>query len=242
MNELNYIGMIYEGIILIPVILLIFFAFRNYLKNKAKLSLLLFLILTFYGISIVFSWYSKILSIFYNLPYLEIQDVPDPGTFLSWILLRISYFRFTFLFINLAILYSFQFKNAIFNKSHKKNYVIFIYSFAVFNSLFSVIFFEKMVLILDVLIFFLTLIFECIIYIPFFIESLKIFKITQNLKFKRKFLDLMIMSLSFVLVLFCLFVDRFFIFMGWGSYSFFYFVSWLFVLLGILTAYRGYLK
>lgn len=242
MVELPCIGMIYEGIILIPVFILLFLSLRNYLINRTNLSLLLFLIFLTYSLSIVFSFFSKILSCSSNFDYLKDFGPPDPGTPLSWILLRISYFRITFAFINLAIFFSFEFKRKIFNKYLTKSYRIFIYCLASFNIIFSIFIFEKNFIILDLLVFLFAFLFECLVYIPFFIQSYKNYKMASNSAFKSKFLNLMVMSLSFLLVLLCLLMDRFFIFMEWGEYTFFYFISWLFVLLGIITAYKGYLS
>ena len=241
MIELHYIAMVYEGIILIPVFLLVILSLRNYISNRTHLSLLLFLILLSYAISIVFSWWSKIMTSFFYTDYLEIQNVPDPKTPASWILLRISYFRLTFAFINLAIFFSFEFKKRIFNKIHGKSYTMLIYYLTIFNILFSIFIFEKGMIIFDVLVFLLAFLFECIVYIPFFVEALKNFRRTIEPKFKKKFLNLMIMSFSFIIVLLCLLIDRIFIFMEWGYYTFFYFITWIFVLIGITTAYRGYL-
>ena len=242
MIELSCIAMVYEGIILIPAFILVILSCRNYMSNRTHLSLLLFLIMISYALSIIFSWWSKVMGCFFYIDYLKIERVPDPRTPISWILLRISYFRITFAFINLAILFSFEFKKNIFNKNHVKFYKMFIYCLASFNILFSIFFFEKGIIVLDVLVFLFAFFFECIVYIPFFVESHKNFKITLDPIFKKKFLNLMVMSISFILVLFCLLIDRIFIFMDWGSYTFFYFISWQFVLIGIFTAYRGYLK
>jgi hypothetical protein len=242
MIELSLIGVIYEAIILIPSSILVLLSFRNYIKNRRNLSLLLFLLLLSYHLSILFSWWSKIMSAFYVINYLRVDSVPSPKTPLSWFLLRISYFRFTFVFINLAILISFKFKKKIFNDDYSQAYNVSIYIFGLFNILFSIIFFIKGIVILDVIVFLLALFFESIVYVPFFTQSLKNFKLSSNSKFRNKFLNLMIMSISFILVLFCLLIDRVLIFLGFQGYTFFYFLSWIFVLFGIFTAYGAYLK
>jgi hypothetical protein len=224
------------------VVILVFLSLKNYISNRSSLSLLLFLILSCYAFSIVFSWFSKLLSVCFQIDYLEIKEIPDPKTAISWILFRISYYRITFVFINLAILFSFEFKKRIFNINHSMIYRGFIYFLAGFNITFSFFIFEKKIPILDVIVFTLALLFECIVYIPFFIESLKNYKITIHPNFKKKFLNLLIMSISFILVLFFLSLDRIFIFFGLGAYTFFYFISWIFVIIGIFTAYRAYFK
>lgn len=234
--------MVFEGLILIPAIYLVIISIKNYEKNRSKLSLLLFLILLSYCISIAFSWCSKIISTFFDIRYLEVQEIESPGTPISWLLLRISYFRFTFVCINLAILFSFELKKTIFGKIHSKYYIFLIYAFAGFNIVFSIICFSKNLVILDVIVFLIAFSFECIVYIPFFMESLKNYETSNNPNFKHKFLNLMIMSLSFILVLLFLFLDRLLIFLGSEGYSLFYFISWIFVIAGILNVYLGYLQ
>jgi hypothetical protein len=233
--------MVYEGIILIPAFILVCLSLRNYISNRSVLSFLLFLLLLFYALSILFSWGSKLLSTYYEIDYLEHAEIPVPKNIISWILVRISYFRTSFVFINLAILVSFEFELRIFNKDYHPSLRRFIYVLAAFNILFSIFFLNKLIVLFDVLLFLLTLIFECCVYIPFFFESFKNYKLASNPTFRKKFGNLMVMSISFILVLFCLLLDRIFIFMELGTYSVFYFVSWLFVLIGIITAYLGYL-
>lgn len=236
------IGMIYEGIILIPAITFIIVALLNYLNNKRYLSLMLFLILLNYGVSIVFSFFSKILSVFFYTDYLEIDEVTVPNSILAWLLVRISYFRFTFMFINLAILFSYLFRKDLFHELSKPilNYLIF--AFCGFNLFYSLCIFAKNFILLDLLLFLFTFLFQCLVYIPFFQHSLKSFKTLSNSSFKRNYLLLMIMSLSFIAVLLCILLDRFLIFLGTSGYSLFYFISWIFVIFGIFSAYFGYFR
>jgi hypothetical protein len=238
----SFIGMIYEFIILIPATIVIFVSFRNYLKNRRYLSLLLFLLLLNYGLSIGFSWWSKIMSVFFYTDYIEIREIPSPGTFSSWILLRISYFRFTFFFITLGILFSYKFRLKLFPYPSKKYYRLFLSFFCGFNLFYSLIIFLKEVLFLDLLLFLFTFMLQYLVYIPFFSYALKSYRAAPSPSFKRNYLFLMIMSISFILVMFCLLLDRFLIFLGSPGYTIFYFITWIFVLIGILGAYLGYFK
>ena len=100
MVDYYFIGVIYEGIVLLIALPLVTISLINHIKVRNKLSLLLFLIVLSYICSIFFSWVSKVLNAFSNIDYIIYEDVPDPNTPHSWILLRITDFR-----ISLSILF-----------------------------------------------------------------------------------------------------------------------------------------
>ncbi len=99
MVDYYLVGTIYEGIIILIFIALVGLSLNNHIKVRNKLSLLLFLIVLSYSCSIFFSWVSKILNAFSNIDYLIYNDVADPNTPISWILLRITDFRISYAFL-----------------------------------------------------------------------------------------------------------------------------------------------
>lgn len=241
---MNYyaIGLVYEGIIIIISLPIVFASLRNYFKNKTSIALFLFLIFLFFILSIFFSWYSKFLSLFSSIDYIIFEDVPDPNSITSWILLRISYYRISFLLISNAIFFSYFLKARIFNiKQNKISFFINIL-YNGFNIFFSLIFFIKEVLILDLIIFLSVFGYMALIYFPFMVRAYKAYKIASLPNFKKAFLLLFLMALSYILVLLCLTFDQYFIYLGSYGFTIFYFISWIFVLFGGITGYLGYLK
>ena len=242
MVDYYFIGVIYEGIILLIALLLVTISLINHIKVRNKLSLLLFLIVLSYSCSIFFSWVSKILNAFSNIDYLIYNDVADPNTPISWILLRITDFRISYAFLIATIYLSKLFKGKIFEEEiNKINKFIFI-GFAIFNLIFSLFIFQKGNVLFDVLTFFFVFIFMTMVYIPFLLRALKAFKSTDHPGFRKSFLYLSIMSLSYISVLLCLLIDRIFILFGHFGFTIFYFLSWAFVIIGILSSYFGYLR
>jgi len=243
-NMVNYyfIGMIYEGIVLLFALPLIILSLRNYIRVRHRLALLLFLILLSYLCSIFFSWFAKVLRVYSNIDYIIYTDVLDPNTPISWILLRISHFRISYVFITIAISLSYLFKVKIFEEEFtviKRNMII---GFTIFNLIFSLFIFQKGNVLFDVLIFLFVFIFMNIVYIPFLQSAIKAYKSTDHFGFRKSFLSLSIMSVSYILVLFCLLVDRIYIFFGHYGFTIFYFFAWIFVLIGIISNYFGYLR
>lgn len=242
MVDYYFIGVIYEGIILLIALSLVTISLINHIKVRNKLSLLLFLIVLSYSCSIFFSWVSKILNAFSNIDYLIYNYVADPNTPISWILLRITDFRISYAFLIATIYLSKLFKGKIFEEEiNKINKYIFI-GFAIFNLIFSLFIFQKGNVLFDVLTFFFVFIFMTMVYIPFLLRAIKAFKSTDHPGFRKAFLALSIMSLSYISVLLCLLIDRIFILFGHFGFTIFYFLSWAFVIIGILSTYYGYLR
>ncbi|MFX1413395.1 MAG: hypothetical protein ACFFA2_06100 [Promethearchaeota archaeon] len=73
-----------------------------------------------YVIVIIFSWLSKILVLYSGEEYIYNELAPDPGTPISWIVLRIIDFRISFLFLTIAIFISYILKVNVFGKGYNK--------------------------------------------------------------------------------------------------------------------------
>jgi len=242
MVNLYFVGMIYEIIILLIAIPLITLSLINYIKVRNNLSLLLFLILLSYGASIFFSMVAKALHVYSTIDYIIYADVPDPNTPYSWFLLRILLFRISYVFIIIAIFLSYLFKVKIFEKEIKQINKYIILGVTIFNLIFSLFIFQKGNLLFDVLTFFFVFIFMTLVYLPFMLDAMKAYKSTDHPGFRKSFLSLSIMSLSYISVLLCLLVDRIYIFFGHFGFTLFYFLAWVFVIIGIISTYYGYLR
>jgi MFS family permease len=243
MVNLVFIGMSFESfIIIIASILLALILRKYYEKEKHKLTLYLFLIFLFYVIAIFFSWLSKILVLYSNINYVYNSNLPDPGTVLSWILLRITDFRLSFVFLAIAIFISYILKVNIFEKDYKKTHRIIVIIYSIVTVLYSLLIYQRGNTLLDVIAFLLIFVFMAMIYFPFFFSSVNSYRSSQEKIFKNAFLSLALMAIFFILVPFYFLIDRLLILFGGPGFSVFYFLAWIFVLLGIIAAYYGYIR
>ncbi|MHA1468652.1 MAG: hypothetical protein ACTSP6_11335, partial [Promethearchaeota archaeon] len=69
---------------------------------------------------IIFSWFSKILELYSNIPYLAVGSTVDPGTLESWILFRIVSFRISFVFVTIGAILSYLLKVNAFDREFNK--------------------------------------------------------------------------------------------------------------------------
>ena len=244
MDTLVFIGMSFESfIIVIASILLALILRKYYEKNKHKLTLYLFLIFLFYVIAIFFSWLSKILVLYSNIDYIAYNtSLPDPGTVLSWIILRITDFRISFVFLTIAIFLSYVLKVNIFEKDYKKTHRAIVIIYSIVTVLYTLLIYERGNVLLDAIAFLLIFIFMAMIYFPFFFSAINSYKSSQERKFKNAFLSLALMAIFFILVPFNFLLDRLLILFGGPGFSVFYFLAWIFVLLGIIASYFGYIR
>ena len=244
MVNLVFIGMSFESfIIVIASILLALILRKYYEKEKHKLTLYLFLIFLFYVIAIFFSWLSKILVLYSNIDYIAYNtSLPDPGTVLSWIILRITDFRISFVFLTIAIFLSYVLKVNIFEKDYKKTHRAIVIIYSIVTVLYTLLIYERGNVLLDAIAFLLIFIFMAMIYFPFFFSAINSYKSSQERKFKNAFLSLALMAIFFILVPFNFLLDRLLILFGGPGFSVFYFLAWIFVLLGIIASYFGYIR
>jgi len=241
MNNLYFIGMIFEGIVIILISYLFILVVIKYKKKRNELILLLFLLCLNILFAIVFSWLSKVLFLYSNIDYLYDESVSDPLTPASWILLRISDFRMSFLFITIAIIFSYFFRVKLYEKDFKKFQRFIIMIYGIFTAFFSLVIYQKDNIILDVFTFFFVFLLMCIVYIPFMKKSIQAYKNSSMRNYRNAFLSLTVMSLSFILVLLCFLIDRIYILMGDFGFTLFYFMGWIFLIIAIFGAYLGYL-
>ena len=242
MNNIYFIAMIYEGIIIIITGILVAIVLAKYIKNRNTLILLLFLIVLNYLIAIMFSWLSKVHILYSNFDYiLDDNPAPDPLTPLSWIILRISGFRISFLFISIATIISYFFKIKIFEKGFKKSHRNAILIYGIFTIFYSLVIYQQAQISLDNLAYLFVFILMGIVFISFMRSAIRSFRNSSIVNFKKAFACLAIMSLSFVLVLFNFLINSLFIFMGSFGFTLFYYLGWIFVIIGEVGAYFGLL-
>ncbi|MFX0058615.1 MAG: hypothetical protein ACFE85_06125 [Candidatus Hodarchaeota archaeon] len=242
MSELVFIGMTFESFIIIIAVILLILILKKYYEKRHQLTLYLFLIFLFYVIAIVFSWLSKILVLYSGIEYVYNQAAPDPGTVLSWILLRIADFRLSFVFLSIAIFLSYILKVNVFEKGYNNFLRIIVSVYAFITGGYSLIVYQRGNTLLDAIAFLLIFLFMAGIYIPFFIRSYESYKSSGEHVIKNAFFSLALMSIFFILVPLNFLVDRITILLGGPGFSIFYFLAWIFVILGIVGAYFGYIK
>ncbi|MFX1444748.1 MAG: hypothetical protein ACFFHV_15155 [Promethearchaeota archaeon] len=217
--------------------------FRKYLIKRHQLTLYLFIIFACFVIAVIFSWISKIIVLTTDIDYVYNQsNVRFPNTPLYWLLFRIVDFRISILFVAIAVIYSYLLKVGIFEKDPSKNQKVIVFVFGGYVIFFTVFIYERGNTLLDAINFLNILIFMAAIYISFIIRLLKAYRTVNDPTFKRAFLSLAIMSLSFILTFIFVLIDRITIIMGSQGFTIFYFLAWSFVIVGFLGAYLGYIR
>ena len=243
MVETIFIAMVYETIVVIFVSILLALILLKYLEKKHKLTLYLFFIFVNFTLAILFSWISKVLVIFSDIEYIkDINITMDPGTLESWFVLRIVDFRFSFLFTTIAIYLSYILKVKAFEKEYNPIYRVIVIIFGIYTGFHSIFIYQAGSVLSMLLAFLFPFIYMSMIYFPFMFRSIQSYKAIKDPIFKRGFLSLAIMSLSFTLVFFFFVIDRLLILLGNPRFTIFYFLAWASVVVGILGAYLGYIR
>lgn len=194
-------------------------------------------------ISIIFLWLSKILSLYSGLDYIIDDAIADPLTITSWILLRISSYRFTFIFIVIAIYLSYVLKVNLFEKGYNKVLRIIIIIYGVITTFYLLIVYVKGQMILELIAFIFVSLYMFVIYFPFMISCYSASKTTEVVVYKKAFISLAIMALCFILILINQLIDRIFIVvLSIQGYTPFYFAGLICTIIGIIGAYFGFIK
>lgn len=242
MSDLIFVGMLYESFIIIIASLLLFLIFRKYQEKQQRLTLILLVIFINFVVGIVFSWLSKVLRVFTGLEYLIDPEVPSPGTFIAELLLRIIAFRFTFLFLVIGVAISYILKVEAFNDEYKSWEKYSVIIFGLFTGFYLMVFYNKSMLILDLIAFILIAVYTAMVYLPFMIKSFRMAALVEESEYKTAFYSLGVMAIGFIGVLVFQFIDRVFILLGSPGYTVFYFLGMSSVIVCILGAYLGYIR
>ncbi|MBD3342630.1 MAG: hypothetical protein GF353_26250 [Candidatus Lokiarchaeota archaeon] len=234
--------MVFETFVIVITAYLLILIFRRYLQLKNQLTLYLFLIFLNFTLAIVFSWLAKVLYLYSDIAYLSNLNAPDPMTIESWILLRISSFRISFIFVSTAILISYFLKVKVFENEFNKVHKLLVVGFYFFTIVYAFIVYEKATVLFDVFAFVLVCVLMCAIYIPFCYRSIETYTTTEDPFIQKKLISLAIMSVSFILVFVWLTLDRLLILFGSVGYTLFYFLAWTTAIVSVLSAYIGYIR
>ncbi|MGV9171420.1 MAG: hypothetical protein ACOC35_02465, partial [Promethearchaeia archaeon] len=217
--------------------------FLKYRERKHKLTLYLFIIFSCYLLAIIFSWLSKVLVLYSGIEYLQEGATSEPRILASYILLRIANFRFSFVFLTIAIYISYILKVNIFdNGIYNELQRIIISIYAVFTAIFSFAAYGLTNVLLDLLAFLFVFVFMLTIYLQFLLAAYKSYKKVTEKPIKTAFTSLMLMSFSFIMILFSFLIDRILIFMGSPGFTVWYFMAWTWGIIGIVGTYYGYIR
>ncbi|MFX1566749.1 MAG: hypothetical protein ACFFCV_00120 [Promethearchaeota archaeon] len=233
--QLNLIGAIFEIFIIIFAAILLILITRKYFIKRHKLTRLLLIIFIAYFIAIFFSWLSKI---FVFLGFTAVQD----GSIGAWLYNIITDFRLSEFFVTIAIFLSYILKVNVFEKGYNtvQKYVIIIYG--VFACVYVLFIYVSGNTLLDILAFLIVFIYMVMVYGPFLRRSIESYKAVEGKAYRQAFLSLAIMSISFMLIFLNFAIDRLLIFLGSPGFTVFYFLAWIFALIGIFGAYYGYIR
>ena len=227
--------MIFEIFILTFAAVLLVLILKKYLIKRHKLTRLLFLIFLGYFIAILFSWLSKVFVV------TQLNVVQD-GSIITWMLNLIIDFRLSEFFVTIAIFLSYILKVNVFEKGYNtlQKYVIIIYG--IFSCVYVLFIYENGNTLLDIIAFLIVFIYMVMVYAPFLRRSIESYRAVEEKTYKQAFLSLAIMSFSFMLIFLNFAIDRVLIFLGSPGFTVFYFLAWIFAIVGIFGAYYGYIR
>ncbi|MFX1419789.1 MAG: hypothetical protein ACFE9N_12790 [Promethearchaeota archaeon] len=234
---LNFIGMIFEIIILIFAATILSLILEKYLIKRHKLTRLLLIIFINYFIAILFSWISKVFFVL-DLPNLVVQD----GSIVAYLYNIIADFRLSEFFVTIAIFLSYILKVNVFEKGYNtiQKYIIIIYG--IISCIYVLIIYEYGNTLLDIIAFLIVFIYMVMVYAPFLRRSIESYRGVEEKTYRQAFLSLAIMSISFMLIFLNFSIDRVYIFLGSLGFTVFYFLAWSFAIIGIFGAYYGYIR
>ncbi len=232
---LNFIGMIFEIFILLFAAILLVLILKKYLIKRHKLTRLLFLIFLGYFIAILFSWLSKVFVV------AQLNVVQD-GSIIVWMYNIITDFRLSEFFVTIAIFLSYILKVNVFEKGYNtlQKYVIIIYG--IFSCVYVLFIYENGNTLLDIIAFLIVFIYMVMVYAPFLRRAIESYRAVEEKTYKQAFLSLAIMSFSFMLIFLNFAIDRVLIFLGSPGFTVFYFLAWIFAIVGIFGSYYGYIR
>lgn len=242
--DLVLIGMVYELIIIIIGVILLILILNRYLLKRHELTLYLVFIFLNLIIAIVFSWLSKILVLTTEIDYVYNETVVNvnPDVPFPWFVTRIVDFRMSIFFVALSAFLSYILKVKVFEKEYNPIGRIIIIIFGIYTEIFTLFIYERGNTLLDAISFLNILIYMFVVYVPFMFRSINAYKSVKESLYKTAFASLALMSVSFILVLVNLLIDRITIILGSSGFTIFYFVAWALVILGFMGAYLGYIR
>ena len=237
-----FIGMILELAVIIIAIIILSFIHKKYVQKRHRYTLLLFYIFCCFLVTIFFTWLSKIIILFGNLDYVNFPSVPDPLTIESFFILRITEYRFSFAAFVVGAALTYVLRVNLFDTTYKRPEQVFIYSFGLFIVIFEIFFYSKAISILGVIGYVLLLLYVIIIYVPFTSRCIKAYKGIEEMVYKKGFLSLIVMSIGICSILIFNMLDVVYIVLYDISFTVYYYISLVSMIVGYLGAYFGYIK
>ncbi len=245
MVSLIFIGMIFETFIVAIAIFLLALILNKYYIKRHKLTLYLLIIFINITLAIIFSWISKILGVFYEelgLYYYPDNSIPPPITIEAWFITRILDFRISFIFFGIGMYFSYILKVKLFEKDYNNRNLIFFSIYFIFTEIVSLFVYFRGNDLVDALAFLFIFLLVLIVYLPLTYKIYRSYRGTDLLSYKKGFLSLTIMAFCFIFVLMGFLIDRILIVLGDPGFTFFYFLSWSVAIIGIISAYLGYIR
>ncbi len=238
---LNFIGMIYELIVIIISLFLVVLVIMRYREKKNKLTLYLLTIFFLYLLAIIFSWLSKVFVV------LRLDEVVGAYTIVGVFFYRINSFRISEFFVCIAIFYSYILKVNVFQEEYNKTQRVLLAIFGAITCFYVLVIYipgdDSLSTLLDAIAFLLVFILMASVYIPFMYRAIETYRGIQEKEYKTAFLSLAVMAFSFSLIFLNFLLDRIIMLItGSPGFTPFYFAAWAFGIVGILGSYAGYIR
>lgn len=236
--RITNIAIVFEAIVIVISLILLVLILKRYLKKRNEMTLLLFGTFLWLSIGIFFSWLSKIIWL-----YLDGENISEGADFF-WIQTQIMGFRFSLAAIILGAIISYVQKEKLFQEERKK-------SKDIFSIIFGFVCFLACVLLprdYDLISFLIAFIYVVYVYLPFAVQTGRVTKTLEKGHYQSAFKYLTIMAVSFMLIFLCFFSDNLTNSMleaqdgNQHGYSIFYYFGWGLALLGMWSAYLGYIR
>lgn len=232
---LNFIGMVFETFIIIISAILLVLIIKKYFIKRHNLTRLLLIIFTCYLIAIIFSWISKIFA------FTQLSMIQD-GSIIAWMYNIIVDFRLSEFFVTIAIFLSYILKVNVFEKGYNTLHKYIVIIFGIFTCVYVLIIYENGNTLLDIIAFLIVFIYMVMVYAPFLRRAIQSYRRVEEKIYRRAFLSLAIMSISFMLIFLNFAIDRVFIFLGSHGFTAFYYLAWISAIVGIFGTYYGYIR
>ena len=247
----SYVGIWFEGIILILIIFLLMRLFKIYKITKFKMSLHLFYGFLFYALSVVFSWIDK--WYFWKYKFYIINNYGEYLQNTNFFLVLIFSFRLSMIMFIIGNYFLASFFKTIYSQNleepnlDKKLILIKIVEIIAIILTQVYVYFNPTIEMasLTTSISFLILLLDSLFFLP---NSYNAFKFAKQDIFGKKYKSIGIMGLLIINVIIMFLIDRITIFLGilgpFGElgYTFFYFSAWISVVLALITAIYGFIK
>lgn len=223
------------GLILICVVFL-GLIFRKYLQSKKKLQMNVFLIFFFIVLAMFLVWVSRVTYYSMNV------EAMDPNSLVGWLMFRIGFYRFSFVFICATCYLSYRLKLSIFDPHPKEGYHTVILIYGIISAAFSLLFFDLAIPAYDLIAFFLMFLYILVVYSEFMLKAYKLALRVEDPVYQQGIRSLAIMALCFILTITFFLLDRVMILATGNYYSVFYYLADVSLLVGIIFAYFGYIR